>query len=136
MVVDLLGGQINVGIAAVGDLIQHIKAGKLHAIGVFSRRRSAMLPDVPTLQEQGFPVAGPDGWTGIWAPASMANDEVRRIEVAIASILRNPDLQTLFKEKFASQVAFRGANDTDVAIKEELAYWRPVIQSSGYKPEN
>lgn len=135
MVVDLIGGQISAGIAAVGDLIQHIKAGKVVPLGAFGRARSPLLPDVPTVQEQGFPVAGPDGWTGVWASASMPQDEVRRLEAALAGVLRQPELQALLADKFASQVAFRGAADTGRAIREELAYWDPVIRSSGYKPE-
>jgi tripartite-type tricarboxylate transporter receptor subunit TctC len=135
MVVDLVGGQIKAGIAAAGDLIQHEKAGKLKVIGLFGRTRSALMPDVPTLREQGFSLAGPDGWTGIWAPATMPREEVRRVESALEAILRQPDLQAFFSEKAAAQVTFRGGSETDRNIREELAYWAPVIQSSGYKPE-
>lgn len=135
MVVDLIGGQVKAGIAAVGDLVQHEKAGKLKVLGVFGRRRSALMPDVPTLQEQGFPLAGPDGWTGIWAPATMPKDEVRKVESALQAILHQPDVQAFFMDNAATQVAFRNGADTDRSIREELAYWGPVIKASGYKPE-
>ena len=69
LVVDMLGAQILTGNMLAGDALQHVKSGKLNYIGVFAPQRSSLLPDVPTMTEQGFNTGGDDGWMGVWGPA-------------------------------------------------------------------
>lgn len=135
MVIDLMGGQVNAGVAAIGDVIQAHKAGRVRIIGVFGFERSPLLPEVPTMREQGFDVAGPDGWTGIWAPASMSANDVQRMEATLQKVLAQDEMKTFFAQQSAAIVAFRGAKETDQAIRSELAYWEPIIKASGYRPE-
>jgi len=68
---DLLSGQVQLGVVAVAPAMAHIKAGNLRAIGITSAKRSASLPDVPTIAEQGLPQYELDGWIAAIAPAGV-----------------------------------------------------------------
>ena len=78
LVTDLVGGQILTGNMVAGDALQHVKSGKLTYIGVFAPKRSPLLPDVPTLAEQGFDTGGDNGWMGLWGPARLPKAELER----------------------------------------------------------
>lgn len=135
MVIDLLGGQVQAGIAASGDLYQHLQSGKLQAIGVFGERRSPLLPDVPTMLEQGFKVAGPEPWTGVWASARLPAAERLRVQNALREVLAQPDVREQLVTRYVSQPDFRPGDEMDRMIRRELEHWAPVIKASGYKPE-
>jgi tripartite-type tricarboxylate transporter receptor subunit TctC len=135
MVVDLLGNQVSVGIAASGDLQQHVQAGKLVAIGVFGERRNPLLPEVPTMLEQGVKLAGPEPWTGLWASARLSAAERRRVQDAVRRALEMPEVREVLTARHIVQPDFRAGEEMDRMIRRELAYWEPVIKASGYVPE-
>ncbi len=134
LVVDMLGGQIEAGIMVAGDAIQHVRAGKLNAIGVFAPQRSPLLPDVPTMPEQGFDTGGGNGWMGVWAPANMPRAELERMQSAIKAVLDLPDVKELISSKFVQVSDYRGGADVDKQLKAELDHWGPIIKASGFKP--
>lgn len=76
---DLLSGQVQLGVVAVAPAMAHIKAGNLRAIGITSAKRSASLPDVPTIAEQGLPQYELDGWIAAIAPAGVPKAEMDRL---------------------------------------------------------
>jgi tripartite-type tricarboxylate transporter receptor subunit TctC len=76
-VTDLLGGQVDLSFATVGSVLPHLRAGKLKALAVASRRRSALLPDVPTFEEAGIKGFVIDTWYGLLAPAGTPADALR-----------------------------------------------------------
>lgn len=78
-VTDLLGGQVDVSFATVGSVLPHIRSGKLKALAVASRQRSALLPDVPTFEEAGVRGFVVDTWYGLLAPAGTSPEVVRRL---------------------------------------------------------
>lgn len=135
LVVDLLGGQIDAGFMVAGDAIQHIRAGKLVAVGVVSNRRSPLMPEVPTLAEQGFDTGGTDGWMGMWGPAGMPKAELERMQVAIKSVLEAPDVKEMMLSKFIALADYRTGADADKQLKYELDHWGPIIKASGFKPQ-
>jgi tripartite-type tricarboxylate transporter receptor subunit TctC len=68
---DLLGGQVDAAFVNINSIIQHIKAGKVRALGISSEKRSPLLPDVPTLQEQGVKGAEVQSWQAVAAPKGL-----------------------------------------------------------------
>jgi tripartite-type tricarboxylate transporter receptor subunit TctC len=76
MTIDLLGNQVQVGFLSVTVAASHIKTGKLRALGVSTPTRSAFLPNVPALAEQGLPNYSFDAWLALIAPTGMAPDLV------------------------------------------------------------
>ncbi|GAA4341928.1 tripartite tricarboxylate transporter substrate binding protein [Pigmentiphaga soli] len=88
-IADLLGGQIDVNFSPLPEIIGHIKSGRLKALAVSSSQRSALLPDVPTMNEAG--VAGYEfvGWHGLVAPAGTPKAVVDKLNAAIQKALQN-----------------------------------------------
>lgn len=134
LVIDMLGGQINTGIMVAGDAIQHIRAGKLQAVGVFSSKRSPLLPDVPTMPEQGFDTGGSNGWIGVWGPANLPRPELERMQNAIRAVMDMPDVKELVMTRFVQVSDYRSGADVDKQLKSELDHWGPIIKASGFTP--
>lgn len=135
LVTDMLGGQLTTGNMVAGDALQHVKAGKLHFVGVFAKKRSALIPDVPTMAEQGFDTGGDDGWMGLWGPAKMPAAEVQRLQEALKQVLAMPDVKDTLLTKFLQVPDFRPGSEVDRTLQAELAHWEPIIKASGFKPQ-
>jgi tripartite-type tricarboxylate transporter receptor subunit TctC len=97
--VDTLSGQVDMSFPTLSAALPHIKAGKLRALGQTDNRRSALLPDVPTLQEAGVKDFQFTQWLAILAPAGTPQPVVARLSGALRAALATPEL----KEKFAQQ---------------------------------
>jgi tripartite-type tricarboxylate transporter receptor subunit TctC len=134
LITDLLGGQILTGNMVAGEVIQHIKSGKVNYVGIFAPKRSALLPDVPTMAEQGFNTGGDDGWMGVWAPAKLPREDLERMQNALKTILNAPDMKELLLTKFLMVSDYQPGSDVDKQLQSELAHWGPIIKASGFTP--
>ncbi|MBK6716868.1 MAG: ABC transporter substrate-binding protein [Burkholderiales bacterium] len=134
LVTDLVGGQILTGNMVAGDALQHVKSGKLTYIGVFAPKRSPLLPDVPTLAEQGFDTGGDNGWMGLWGPARLPKAELERMQGALKHVLAQPEVKELMMNRLAQVADYRSGEEADRQLKAELAHWGPVIKASGFTP--
>ncbi len=135
LVVDILGGQIQTGLMVAGDAIQHIRNGKMVAIGIFANARSPLMPDVPTMKEQGFDTGGTDGWMGMWGPAGVPRAEVDRIANALQAVLASPEVKEQIVNRFVALADFREGALVDRQLRYELSHWEPIIKASGFKPQ-
>jgi len=93
-VTDLLGGHVQMMFAGPLALEQHIKSGRLRPLALADKRRSSILPDVPTMAEAGFPGVETGTWYGILAPARTPPAVVAHVHRVIVRILQAPDLKT------------------------------------------
>ncbi|WP_420992229.1 Bug family tripartite tricarboxylate transporter substrate binding protein [Cupriavidus sp. 30B13] len=125
-ITDLVGGQVTMMFAQLSSALPYIKAGKLRALGVASARRSAVLPDVPTIAEQGFPKFEAVSWYALMAPAGTPRDGIQQLGHQAGQVLANPAL----KEKLAT-IGMDAAGGTPAelaaAIQKESARWAEVI---------
>jgi tripartite-type tricarboxylate transporter receptor subunit TctC len=131
---DLLGGQVTMMFAQASSVLPHIKGGKLRAIGVASLKRSALLPEVPTLAEQGLPRFEAVSWYALMVPAGTPPAIVDRLNAETVKLLARPDL----KEKLAGQGMDAGGGkpqDLASAIQAETQRWSEVIRQKNIKPE-
>ena len=135
LVTDLLGGQVPAGIMTAGDIAQYQKAGQVKLIGVFGAKRSPLLPDVPTMIEQGFNVDTGDAWTGMWAPAKTPTAELERMQAALKQVLALPEVRDILTNKQTMHAGLPPAAELDKLQRKELEYWGPVIKATGFKPE-
>ncbi len=135
LLIDMVGGQILTGNMLAGDALQHVKSGKLNYIGVFSPQRSPLLPDVPTLAEQGFNTGGDDGWMAVWGPAKLPKVELERMQTAIKNVLAMPDVKEMLLSKFLQVADYRDGTEVDKQLQAELTHWGPIIKASGFTPE-
>jgi tripartite-type tricarboxylate transporter receptor subunit TctC len=134
LVTDLVGGQVPSGVMTASDVLPHQKGGKVRVLGVFGPRRSPLLPEVPTLKEQGIPVDTGDAWTGIWAPAKTPKPQLERFQHALKYVMALPEVREQF-QKLTLTPDFRSPEEMDALLRKELEYWAPVIKTSGFTPE-
>lgn len=88
----LVGGESQASLATVSTVIAHVKSGRLRALGVSSAKRSAVLPDIPTIAEAGVPGYEMSPWIGIYAPANTPKVIVDRLNAEANKALRHPDV--------------------------------------------
>jgi len=90
MVVDLMSGQVEMGVVALPAIQGQLKAGTLRAIGVMGKNRVPSMPDLPTIAEQGFPDVDVAGWFAVIGPAKLPAAQVKRIHDAFAVAFNDP----------------------------------------------
>ena len=129
-IVDLLAGNIQLIFATAASSIGHIKAGKIRAIGVTTAKRSALVPDLPTIAEAGLPGFEANNWNGFLVPAKTPRPVIDRLNKEIAGALSQPDIKEfLFKQGL--DAAPSTAEDFGAYIKSEMAKWAKVIKAAG-----
>jgi tripartite-type tricarboxylate transporter receptor subunit TctC len=134
MVADLLGGHVPAAISLMDGMMSHHRAGKIRVIGVFTKERSPLMPDIPTFAEQGIDLTLGEGWTGIWTRAGTPAAEIERVQRAVQQVLAMPEVRQTLTERLQVHPHFRDAAATDALLRAELAAWEPIIQASGFKP--
>ena len=134
LMIDMLGGQIDTGIMTAPDAIQHIRSGKFVPVGIFASSRSPLMPEVPTMREQGFDTGGTDGWMGLWGAADIPVAEQQRLANALAAVVASPDFKEQAGNRFVAVAEFRERAVVDRQLRYELSHWGPIIKASGFKP--
>ena len=109
-----------------------IKAGSLRALAVTTPRRSAALPNVPTVAESGLPGLEISTWYGMWAPASTPPSIVKRLSSEIAAIVRTPQVREQFAALGAEPVG-NTPEEFSAFAKAELVKWARIVKQSGAK---
>jgi len=131
--VDLVGGNADVMFDNLPSALPHIKSGKLTAFAVTSSQRSAVLPDVPTVEEAAsLPGFEASSWFGLLAPAGTPGSIVNRVQQETAKALGSPAI----KERLLSQGAIPSGNTPQEfarLIDAEIQKWAGVVKASGAK---
>jgi tripartite-type tricarboxylate transporter receptor subunit TctC len=135
MVTDLVGVHVPSAISLLDGMMAQHRAGKIKVIGVFTKERSPLMPDIPTFAEQGVDVTSGEGWTGMWAKNGTPAAEVQRMEKAIAQVLQMPEVKDVLSQRLMVNPVFRNSGQMDALQRAELAHWEPIIKASGFKPE-
>jgi tripartite-type tricarboxylate transporter receptor subunit TctC len=135
MVTDLVGGHLPSAISLIDSMMQHHRSGRIHVIGIFTRQRSPLVPEISTFAEQGVDVTSGEGWTGMWARAGTPAAEVQRMQKAVQQALQTQAVKDLFTQRLWVQPDFRDGAEMDALQRAELAHWAPIIKASGFKPE-
>ena len=99
---DVLGGQVDLMFDAVPTMSEHIRAGKVKALGTTGTARSAVLPDVPTIAEAGVPGYEATIWLGLMAPKNTPAAIVDRLNAEVVKIVSNPEVARAWKAQGAS----------------------------------
>jgi len=128
-VADLIGGQITMTMTGLPPLLQHIRSGKLRALGVASKARLPQIPDVPTLIEAGVPGFEATQWYGVVAPARTPAPVVDQLAAQIRRSLAQPDLKKRLESEGA-QPSDMGPAEFRKLIQDEIARWAQVIRAA------
>jgi len=131
---DLLSGRVQLMFDAATTAIQNVNTGKLKALGQVGETRSALLPNIPTLKEQGIQGIDMLGFLGYYGPAGMPAEVVQKLNAAIVKALAHPDVKAGFErggyEAISSTPAELGA-----MTRDSYERWGKVIRDIGLKPQ-
>lgn len=133
-VTDVVGGQIEMTVGVVNQLIPHVRTGRLRALGVTSRKRQASLPEVPTLDESGVPGYECEIWLGLAAPAGTPAPVVDTINQAVRRVLAMPDVVSRLNGQ-GIEVLVSSPEQMRQRAADDLQRWTAVIRSAGIKVE-
>jgi tripartite-type tricarboxylate transporter receptor subunit TctC len=132
MITDLIGGQVEWGVAALPAVQGHLRSGALRAIGVMGQQRVASLPELPTIAEQGFPEVDVGGWFAVVAPAKLPPAQVQRIHAAVVAAFADPEV----KAAMARQENIINPTSPEAALqffKTEQARYARLVQKANVK---
>ena len=131
-IADLIGGQVQSAIGTMASLEQHVKAGKLRALGVTTPKRSPAMPNVPTIAEAGLPGFEVPLWYSILAPAGTPKEIVARLSGDISKALAVPET----RERLTAQgfdVNYLNPEQMSDLIRNDIARWQKSIKDIGLK---
>jgi tripartite-type tricarboxylate transporter receptor subunit TctC len=131
----LMAGEVEVAVVPLATSLPLIAAGKLRALGVTSARRSAALPDVPTIAESGVAGFASSSWQGFFVPARTPRDIVERIQRETAQVLQAPDVRARLAALSYEPV---GSTPQEFAayFKSELARFAGVVKQAHIPPQD
>lgn len=128
--VDLLAGNIQLIFATAASSIGHIKTGKIRPLAVTTAKRSALVPELPTVAEAGLPGFEANNWNGFLVPAKTPRPIINRLNKDIAAALTAPDVKEfLFKQGL--DAAPDTPEEFGAYMKSEMAKWAKVIKAAG-----
>jgi tripartite-type tricarboxylate transporter receptor subunit TctC len=127
---DVISGSVELYMSSVPTLLAQIRQGKLRALAVTSAKRVDDLPDVPTIQELGFPGFDASTWFGFLAPAGTPNEIIARLNAEFNRALQQPDLRKRLAEQGAEPIGGTPAQFATL-IREDIVRWGKVVKESG-----
>ncbi len=130
--VDQLGGHSQISFGSLIQTLPHIQAGRFRILGTGGLKRSAILPDVPTISEAGVPGYEANNWWGVLAPAGTPDAIIERLNKEIKEILTSAEIQKLFLKEGA-EVDYVGPADLNPFISKEIAKWTRVVKEANIK---
>ena len=130
----LIRGEVDLGFDGIVQTLPHVKAGKLRVLAITSAKRSAVLPDVPTVAEAGVPGFEVAPWFGLVAPAGTPKEIVVKLSAELREILNLADV----KERLAGmgvETAGMTPDEFGAHIRSEKAKWTEVIKTAGVRAD-
>jgi tripartite-type tricarboxylate transporter receptor subunit TctC len=131
---DLVAGQIQMMIDGIGSLLPHIRDGKVRALAVTGKTRSADLPDIPTMTESGYPDYVLSFWTGILAPAGTPPDIVDKLNGAVVAGLRSAETRQNLA-KFSVEPHITTPQEFSAFLAAEARKWADIVKTTNIKVE-
>jgi tripartite-type tricarboxylate transporter receptor subunit TctC len=133
-VADAVAGQVQVVVAGVPPISQHVASGRLRALAVTSLNRSSLLDGVPTVAESGYAGFDANFWIAIVGPKNLPADVINRMNSEVNAVLKDPEITKLFSQQGASPVGGTPAALGDF-IKKDIEMWKRVIREANIKVE-
>jgi tripartite-type tricarboxylate transporter receptor subunit TctC len=131
---DVLGGRVSLMFADVTTALPHVKANSLRGLMVIASKRSALLPDLPSLQEVGLADFDSPSWTGVFAPANTPVDIIARLNSELRKIVDDPNVRTQF-----GAVGFEASSSTPEELANSVNFdrtkWARLVKEAGIEPQ-
>lgn len=132
--VDVMTGQVQLGFPSLTSVLPHVKAGKLKALAITVKSRSALAPSIPTMDEAGVPGYETSIWNGLLVPAGTPRAIVNRLNEASIQILKSPQAQ----ERYAAvgaEIRYNSPEEFHTLIRSEIAKWAKVVKAAGIRAD-
>lgn len=128
----LVGGQVHGMFADLPVLLPYVQSGKLRALGMASPKRASLLPDLPTMTEQGLPSVDAVNWYGVLVPAATPREIINRLRESYLKAVSDPALREKLMARGADPVANTPEQFT-AYLKDDIARWARLAQSTTIK---
>ena len=130
----VIGGHTQVLFDSIALSMPYVRAAKLKALAITSAKRSPLAPEIPTMAEAGVPGCEFTLWFGVFAPAGVPAPIIRKLNGEIARVFNLADVRTAFESQGVTIVA---STPEELAAheKREIAYWAPIVKSTGALPQ-
>jgi len=135
MTVEILGGQVELGVGSVALLTPQVKGGKMRAVATTGEKRATTLPDVPTVAEQGFPGFSAIAWWGVLAPAGIPKPVMDRFHAELVKVFNAADLRKQLTEQMGMDLAVSSPDAMQKFIVAEIARWGKVVRENNIRAE-
>jgi tripartite-type tricarboxylate transporter receptor subunit TctC len=132
---DLMGGQVPVSFNVLGEVLPHVKSGKLRSLAVVTPQRSPFLPDVPTMVEQGYKDIALQEYLSLFVPARTPADTVKRLNAMVREALSQKD----FIDSLAAnglQPVHQSTDEFAQMLKQDAARWAAIAKATGFTAED
>jgi tripartite-type tricarboxylate transporter receptor subunit TctC len=133
--IDVFSGQVPMMFDQISTGTQNAKSGKLRALAITSLERSALMPDVPTLAESGYPGYEDVTLNLLVAPSGTPKEIIQKLHAAVAKALNQPDLKARFAERGIDLVTSASPDELGLLIKSEVSRLQKIAKTAGIKPE-
>ena len=131
-VIDLISGHIQLSFISAPGAMPHVQEKRLRVLAVTNNKRSALLPDIPTISEAGLKGYESEGWHGLFTPAGTPRPAIDRLFKEISTLLRDPKINTLLAAGGAEPVGMP-PDEFGKALHREIEKWAKVVKTSGMK---
>jgi tripartite-type tricarboxylate transporter receptor subunit TctC len=131
---DVMGGQVELGMASTAAQANHVRGGKMRALVLTGDKRSHTMPDVPTLKEQGIDVVA-HAWWGILAPARTPRPIIDKLVAELNKAIKLPDVNKVLTETQGMDVVALGPEATQKFIADNMARWGKVVKDNNIHAE-
>jgi len=132
---DLIGGRIAATIYPIGTALPHVQSGGVRALATTGPQRSPLLPDVPMVREAGYLMLEAIEWFGVFVPANTPADTVNRLNAAIRAVVNTEAFKTGLAKLSVDAVSVT-PGEFEQLIKSDFERWGPIVQVSGFSPED
>jgi len=129
--VDVIGGHVELAMASTVAQAQHVKGGEMRALALTGDKRSATMPNVPTLAELGVPWQGAYAFWGILAPAGTPKPIIDKLVAELNKAINAPDVQKTLTETLGMDVLALSPEETGKFLSDAIARWGKVVKDNG-----
>jgi len=130
----IMGGHLELAMASTAAQAAHVKSGKMRALVLTGDKRSPVMPDVPTLKEQGIDIVAL-AWWGILAPAGTPRPIIDRLHAELVKVIQLPDVNRTLTETMGMDVVALTPEATQKWIVDNVNRWGKVVRDNNIKPE-
>jgi tripartite-type tricarboxylate transporter receptor subunit TctC len=134
VVIDLIGGRIELGVISAAVVASHIRSGKLRGLGITAPQRWRELPDVPTMHEAGLKGYTYVPWYGMWFPAGALPEHVSRLRDEVSKAFQDADVGRRFADR-GLDAAFTTSQEFAKTVVDDIDYHRKLAARIGLVPQ-